>query len=302
MTSQIRDLTRVSGSLDTVAAARRHQSQSQGSSRRSTTTPATDRIDRRRSNHLPPASDISSSKSGSTGIVAGARDSTSIRTVPNTITARDILLEADVQDYDDDDANAYPEPNDTQDSTSNPEFLGGQNTYKSAENEICDHFSRQAEVRRSNTALQQPSQTTTGAVNMVAPRITIVNDKDSMKQIIRVFVKKHLFRKLKFWKKADDGGYSSDPKTPAGLFFRTIQIPTLMNAEDKATLWASYVPLVGQLHTDHRNNCIKAMQKQYKGNVKSDLLVGMYAFLLTSILTYDFLATSAHSWCCEQQE
>jgi len=161
------------------------------------------------------------------------------------------------KDYDDDDANAYPEPNDTQDSTSNPEFLGGQNTYKSAENEICDHFSRQAEVRRSNTALQQPSQTTTGAVNMVAPRITIVNDKDSMKQIIRVFVKKHLFRKLKFWKKADDGGYSSDPKTPAGLFFRTIQIPTLMNAEDKATLWASYVPLVGQLHTDHRNNCIK---------------------------------------------
>ena len=216
MSSQSKDPTRVSASGHTLASPQRQQSQSQGSGRGSRTTTTTRRIERSRSKQSQPASDISS-KSASTCTVAGARDGSPAR-VPDTITARDIENEGELQNHDDEEANPYLESNSTSDRTSNPEFLGGQNTYKSAEDARCNYVSRQAEVRRNNTSWEEPRQTTTAAVNVVSPRITIVNDKDSMKQIIRVFVKKHLFRKLKFWKKADDGGYSSDPNTPAGLF------------------------------------------------------------------------------------
>lgn len=244
---------------------------SQGSVSESPTTTTKKSNKKRKRKNSEPASDLSSSRAsgGTTAHIHGQQSQMQIPMqvdVESGSSEEEVELQADA----DDNGDLGNEGNDDARETADQGVLRGRGTHTNADDERIA-FRRQEQIvaRNQASSWEEPRRNAIDNVHVVSPQINIVNDKDSMKQIIRLFVKKHLFRKLKFWKKADDGGYSSDPNTPAGLFFKTIQLPTLMSADAKATVWASYVPLIGQLHTDHRNNCIKAMQKQYKGEKKA---------------------------------
>ena len=80
---------------------------------------------------------------------------------------------------------------------------------------------------------------------------------------IRTCVKLRIFRKLKFFVKAFHNGYNEDPETVCADMMRYCQI---VPGTPKAKLWCLETRvLVMRTHTDHRNNCIKAMRPRYRG-------------------------------------
>lgn len=80
--------------------------------------------------------------------------------------------------------------------------------------------------------------------------------------IVKECIKKHLFRRLKFFDKRKHGSFSTSTKTVCGL---VVKLCNLSSIEANHAWWESTRPTILKIHTDHRNNCIKAICKQYKG-------------------------------------
>ena len=80
---------------------------------------------------------------------------------------------------------------------------------------------------------------------------------------IRNCVKLRVFRKLKFFVKMFHSDYTEDPHTVCADMMRYCKI---VPGTDYARLWwLETRVLVMRTHTDHRNNCIKAMRLRYRG-------------------------------------
>jgi hypothetical protein len=80
--------------------------------------------------------------------------------------------------------------------------------------------------------------------------------------IVKECIKKQLFRRLKFFDKRKHGPFSNNStKTVCGL---VIKLCNLSSIEANHTWWVRR-PTILKIHTDHRNNCIKAIGKQFKG-------------------------------------
>jgi hypothetical protein len=85
--------------------------------------------------------------------------------------------------------------------------------------------------------------------------------------IIKDCVKLHLFRKMKFFDKGKHGSYSTSPKTVCGLVMKHCNISSVQ-ADHK--WWDKMRSAVMRTHTDHRNNCIKAMRIKFRGKCNAN--------------------------------
>ena len=82
------------------------------------------------------------------------------------------------------------------------------------------------------------------------------------RMMVRDFVKKVLFRRLKFFIKELHGMYHQSETSVCGLVIKSCNVP-----DHEATLdwWATMRKVVISTHTDHRNNVIKTMRLRFRG-------------------------------------
>lgn len=80
--------------------------------------------------------------------------------------------------------------------------------------------------------------------------------------IVRNIVKEKLFRKLKFFDKRKHGSYSTKTNTVCGML---IKLGNISSVEADYKWWDAMRSTVMRTHTDHRNNCIKAMRLRFRG-------------------------------------
>ena len=120
-------------------------------------------------------------------------------------------------------------------------------------------------------------QSTNGGA--VVTQTMVSNNEDSMtfrvstrglQLIVRDLVKEKLFRRLKFFDKSKHGSYSTRTSTVCGMLIKYGNISSVA-ADHK--WWDKMRSPVMRTHTDHRNNCIKAMRLRFRG--KSKLQKGM---------------------------
>jgi hypothetical protein len=82
--------------------------------------------------------------------------------------------------------------------------------------------------------------------------------------LVRDFVKKVLFRRLKFFIRELHGIYNQSGTTVCGLVIKHCNL-----SEHEATLdwWSTMRKVVISTHTDHRNNVIKTMRLRFRGTL-----------------------------------
>jgi hypothetical protein len=83
--------------------------------------------------------------------------------------------------------------------------------------------------------------------------------------IVCDIVKEKLFRKLKFFDKRKHGSYSTKTNTVCGML---IKLGNISAVEADHKWWDTLRSTVMRTHTDHRNNCIKAMRLRFRGTCK----------------------------------
>ena len=83
-----------------------------------------------------------------------------------------------------------------------------------------------------------------------------------MKSNIRAFVKLSLFHLVKFWDKDIYGEKSYKTNTVCGWFAK---VHNIKKSKDFSWWDRGVSKEMGRMHTDHRNNCIKAIKTIYKG-------------------------------------
>lgn len=81
------------------------------------------------------------------------------------------------------------------------------------------------------------------------------------KSNIRAFVKDHLFHLVKFWKPIKYGEASFNKKTICGWFAHHHNIQKTQGLR----WWKETAFMMARMHTDQRNNVIKAIKKAYRG-------------------------------------
>ena len=99
--------------------------------------------------------------------------------------------------------------------------------------------------------------------------------------IVRDLVKEKLFRRLKFFDKSKHGSYSTRTSTVCGMLIKYGNISSVA-ADHK--WWDKMRSPVMRTHTDHRNNCIKAMRLRFRGKYKWKWNVMCYIVQLTQYL------------------
>lgn len=174
----------------------------------------------------------------------------------------------DDEDDNEDEERATARYNQKVDPPKQKATIGGTATYRTPEEEMAKARNvTDAKSDKKGRIVPTPQRIFDNHASTPAVHIKITNDKDSVQQLVRSFVKKVLFKKVKFWDKDTYGMYSVQPKTVCSLFFQENSFPKAMSHDTRAGHWYSYLPLVGTLHTDHRNNCIKAMKKSYQSKL-----------------------------------
>lgn len=104
-----------------------------------------------------------------------------------------------------------------------------------------------------------------GATDLKAAKsinMTMQTSDESWRGHSRTFVKRTLFKSVKFWDTRSHGGFSLDPRTVCGMMAAQFNFGPQV---DQNQWWLTCIPWIMRMLTDHRNNCIKAMRKKYKG-------------------------------------
>jgi hypothetical protein len=117
------------------------------------------------------------------------------------------------------------------------------------------------DLQSVNAAIRNPP-TVSIQSNMQHDDMTLSVSTEGLNLIIRDCVKIQLFRKMKFFDKGKHGSYSTSTKTVCGLVMKFCNISSVQ-ADYK--WWDKMRPMVMRTHTDHRNNCIKAMRVKFRG-------------------------------------
>jgi hypothetical protein len=110
-------------------------------------------------------------------------------------------------------------------------------------------------------AMRNPP-TVSNHANVQNDDMTLSVSTEGLNLIIRDCVKIQLFRKMKFFGKGKHGSYSTSTNTVCGLVMKFCNISSVQ-ADHK--WWDKMRPMVMRTHTDHRNNCIKAMRNKFRG-------------------------------------
>jgi hypothetical protein len=110
----------------------------------------------------------------------------------------------------------------------------------------------------------QPKQSSLGTHTMVSNNedMTLSVSTRGLHLIVRNIVKEKLFRKLKFFDKRKHGSYSTKSNTVCGML---IKLGNISAVEADYKWWDTMRSTVMRTHTDHRNNCIKAMRLRFRG-------------------------------------
>ncbi len=87
-------------------------------------------------------------------------------------------------------------------------------------------------------------------------------------------VKTRLFPKVKFLIKEKHGMYAHRQETVCGMVMKHCNISAV---DTTSEWWNELRPTIFRTHTDHRNNCIKAIRLRYRGNVA--ITVSLFVFL-----------------------
>jgi len=93
--------------------------------------------------------------------------------------------------------------------------------------------------------------------------MSLPQSEDGVRFVVQNGVKKMLFRKVKFYDKRVHGAFSESTNTVCGLMLQWCNIAS--TGMHPNVWWRDIQPLVQQTHTNHRNNCIKAMRVKYRG-------------------------------------
>jgi preprotein translocase subunit SecA len=110
----------------------------------------------------------------------------------------------------------------------------------------------------------QSKQNVLGTQTMVSINedMTLSVSTQGLHLIVRNIVKEKLFRKLKFFDKRKHGSYSTKTNTVCGML---IKLGNISAVEADHKWWDTMRSTVMRTHTDHRNNCIKAMRLRFRG-------------------------------------
>jgi hypothetical protein len=81
----------------------------------------------------------------------------------------------------------------------------------------------------------------------------------NIRNILKNNLKEYIFRRIKFYNRFKHAQYSTETSTLCG------QLLKRSNMNANATWWENMRPMIIKTLTDHRNNCIKRMQKRFKG-------------------------------------
>ena len=92
--------------------------------------------------------------------------------------------------------------------------------------------------------------------------MTLSVSTNGLRLIVRSCVKKQLFRRVKFFHDELHGSYDTKTNSVCGLVMRFCNISAIA-AEPR--WWFDMKPIIKKTHTDHRNNCIKAMRTRFRG-------------------------------------
>ncbi len=110
----------------------------------------------------------------------------------------------------------------------------------------------------------QSKQNVLGTQTMVSNNedMTLSVSTRGLHLIVRNIVKEKRFRKLKFFDKRKHGSYSTKTNTVCGML---IKLGNISAVEADHKWWDTMGSTVMRTHTDHRNNCIKAMRLRFWG-------------------------------------
>ena len=122
----------------------------------------------------------------------------------------------------------------------------------------------------SEVIVATPETDTSSTSAVITPTIVCADMRLSVSHVgrmtsLKFVIKRHLFKKMKFIDKDMHMDFSLDPTTVCGLIMGGTHINT-MSIPEAQRWWKENKQLVHQTHTIHRNNCIKIVQKKFKGN------------------------------------
>lgn len=83
-----------------------------------------------------------------------------------------------------------------------------------------------------------------------------------VQEAIRKCIKQKVFRLLKFCDRDIHGCFNESSKSVCGIVLKFCNLKKAAIAREK---WIELRPMVMRAHATHRNNCIKSLQKRYKG-------------------------------------
>ena len=119
-------------------------------------------------------------------------------------------------------------------------------------------------VNKSSSAVisQQTSLLTNPSIN-IDMSLTQISDPNFC-HIISQCVKLQVFRRCKFYNKKHHGIYNKMPTSFCGIVLKYCNIVA------NEAWWYNTHKMIVITHTNHRNNCIKAMKLKFKGEKKNN--------------------------------
>lgn len=108
---------------------------------------------------------------------------------------------------------------------------------------------------------QQTSLLTNPGIN-IDMSLTQISDPN-FRHIISQCVKLHVFRRCKFYNREHHGVYNEKATSFCGIVLKYCNIVA------NEAWWHNTRKMIVITHTNHRNNCIKAMKLKFKGTFKS---------------------------------
>jgi hypothetical protein len=112
-------------------------------------------------------------------------------------------------------------------------------------------------VNNSSAVVSHQTTLTVPGIN-IDMSLTQISDPN-FRHIISQCIKRTVFRRCKFYNREHHGAYNENVKTFSGMVLNHCHIVA------NEVWWFNTRKLIVTIHTNHRNNCIKAMNTKFKG-------------------------------------
>ena len=113
-------------------------------------------------------------------------------------------------------------------------------------------------VNKSSALISQQTSLLTNSGINIDMSLTQISDPN-FRHIISQCIKLQVFRRCKFYNKEHHGAYNEKPTSFCGI------VLSYCNIVANEAWWYNTRKMIVITHTNHRNNCIKAMKLKFKG-------------------------------------